>query len=104
MNKVDELPAAIKVGIRIGSVCQTRLVTGVCNYSLSCLLDCSNELAYPGLQDVQLILDGGIKHIGDIAKALIAGADITMLLEWYVLAFLFHNCGDLIWGKNPAGQ
>jgi IMP dehydrogenase len=69
------VPDAIKVGIGIGSVCRTRNVTGVGNTALSCLLEFASIAEE---YEMQLILDGGIKEIGDIAKALIAGADMVM--------------------------
>ena len=68
-------PYAVKVGIGIGSVCHTRNVTGVGNTALSCLLDCASVVEE---HDMKLILDGGVREIGDIAKALIAGADLVM--------------------------
>jgi IMP dehydrogenase len=76
-KRVNKSPYAIKVGIGIGSVCHTKLVTGVGNTSISCLLDCAEELNNWDT-DVKLVLDGGVKHYGDIAKALVAGADIVI--------------------------
>jgi IMP dehydrogenase/GMP reductase len=75
LKRVDQTPDAFKVGIGIGSVCHTKLVTGVGNTSLSCLFDCAEALE--GL-DTKLILDGGVVHYGDISKALVAGADIVI--------------------------
>lgn len=68
---------AIKIGIGAGSACTTRSVTGVGIPQLSAILEASyvkNE--YP---EVQLVADGGIRTTGDLAKALIAGADVVML-------------------------
>lgn len=75
LNRVDKQPDAVKVGIGVGSVCHTKLVTGVGNTALSCLWDCA-----PVVDDfnIKLILDGGVQHYGDIAKALVAGADIVI--------------------------
>lgn len=70
-------PDAVKVGIGIGSVCHTRLVTGVGNTALSCLLDCAEFLREYD-NDIKLILDGGVHYIGDITKALVAGADLVI--------------------------
>ena len=80
LKVVRNVPGAIKVGIGIGSVCHTRLVTGVGSYPISCLQDCAEEVEAwnAGGYPLQLILDGGVKHVGDIAKALVAGADIVM--------------------------
>jgi IMP dehydrogenase/GMP reductase len=77
LEGVPREPDAVKVGIGIGSVCHTRNVTGVGNYSLSCLLDCSETLNQ-WENNIKLILDGGISEIGDISKALIAGTDMVM--------------------------
>jgi IMP dehydrogenase len=64
---------AIKVGIGPGSMCTTRLVTG-CGYpQLSAISDIR------GAVNVPIIADGGIRHSGDIVKALAAGADTVMI-------------------------
>jgi len=68
-------PDAVKVGISVGSVCVTRLTTGVGTPALSCLLDCAPVAKEYGLK---LVLDGGVKFYGDISKALIAGADLVI--------------------------
>ncbi|MEX2542872.1 MAG: IMP dehydrogenase [Trueperaceae bacterium] len=67
---------AVKVGIGPGSICTTRVVTGVGVPQLSAILDIAGVL-----QDgeVPLIADGGIKQTGDLAKALSAGADSIMI-------------------------
>lgn len=62
----------VKVGIGPGSVCLTKDVTGVTFPQFSAVLGCSGH-------GVPIIADGGIKSIGDIAKALGAGADFVML-------------------------
>jgi IMP dehydrogenase len=64
---------SIKVGIGPGSVCLTKDVTGVTVPQLSAVINCV------GVASVPIIADGGIKSIGDIAKALAAGADYVML-------------------------
>lgn len=76
--KYEFVPDAIKVGIGIGSVCHTRLVTGVGNTALSCLLDFSKFLKCQPKYNIKLVLDGGVSEIGDIAKALVAGADVVI--------------------------
>ena len=66
----------IKVGIGPGSVCTTRLVTGVGVPQLSAIMRCAKgdrNYAYP-----HIIADGGMKTSGDIVKALAAGADAVM--------------------------
>ncbi len=61
----------VKVGIGPGSVCTTRLVTGVGVPQLSAIMRCSGH-------GVHIIADGGLKTSGDIVKALAAGADAVM--------------------------
>jgi IMP dehydrogenase len=77
LNRVVHAPDAVKVGISVGSVCVTRLTTGVGTPALSCLQDCAAELDNWG-DDIKLILDGGVSYYGDISKALIAGADLVI--------------------------
>jgi IMP dehydrogenase len=67
---------AIKIGIGPGSVCTTRIVTGVGVPQLSAIIECSN-FARP--RNIPIIADGGIRSAGDIVKALAAGADVVML-------------------------
>lgn len=65
-----------KVGIGPGSVCTTRIKTGVGYPQLSAILDVANFLKHRG---IPVIADGGMKTPGDIAKALGAGASLVML-------------------------
>jgi IMP dehydrogenase len=67
---------AVKVGIGPGSICTTRIVTGVGVPQLTAI---SN--AVEGLKDtnIPVIADGGIRFSGDIAKALVAGAHCVMV-------------------------
>ncbi len=64
----------VKVGVGPGSICTTRVVTGVGVPQITAVLD-----AVSGAGDVPVIADGGIKQSGDIVKALAAGADSCML-------------------------
>ena len=66
----------VKVGIGPGSICTTRLVTGIGVPQLSAVLDVKKSLKN---YKVKIISDGGIKFSGDIAKALAAGADAVMI-------------------------
>ncbi|MER5491414.1 IMP dehydrogenase [Streptomyces sp. NPDC002490] len=66
----------VKVGIGPGGVCTTRLVAGTGVPQLTAILDCAAEAARHG---VGVIADGGIRHAGEIAKALAAGARAVML-------------------------
>ena len=66
----------IKVGIGPGSICTTRIVTGVGVPQMSAVMDVAQALAKSG---VPLISDGGIRYSGDLAKALAAGAYSVMI-------------------------
>ena len=65
---------AVKVGVGPGSICTTRVVTGVGVPQLTAIMD-----AVEGAGDVPVIADGGIKYSGDIVKALAAGASSVMM-------------------------
>lgn len=65
----------VKVGIGSGSVCTTRLQTGVGYPQFSAIVECAD--ASHGV-DGQIISDGGVQVVGDIAKAFGAGADFVM--------------------------
>ncbi|MBS3933866.1 MAG: IMP dehydrogenase [Truepera sp.] len=67
---------AIKVGVGPGSICTTRVVTGVGMPQLSAILDVAQVAAEAG---VPVVADGGIKFSGDIPKALAAGAATVMI-------------------------
>ena len=81
----------IKVGIGPGSVCTTRIKTGVGYPQLSAVIECAD--AAHGLGG-QIISDGGCKIPGDIAKAFGGGADFVMLGG--MLAGHDESGGDLI--------
>jgi IMP dehydrogenase len=67
---------AVKVGIGPGSICTTRVVTGVGIPQISAIMEVSRSLEGSG---IPLIADGGIKYTGDIPKAIAAGADSVMI-------------------------
>lgn len=67
---------AVKVGIGPGSICTTRIVSGVGVPQISAIDECALEADKFG---VPVIADGGIKYSGDIAKALAAGASSVMI-------------------------
>jgi len=73
---IDAGADALKVGIGPGSICTTRIVSGVGVPQLSAILDVCT-VASPA--DVPVIADGGIRQSGDITKALAAGAHSVML-------------------------
>ncbi|MEJ2293026.1 MAG: IMP dehydrogenase [Deinococcales bacterium] len=67
---------AVKVGVGPGSICTTRVVTGVGMPQLSAILTIAERTREAG---VPLIADGGIKFSGDVPKALAAGAECVMV-------------------------
>ncbi|MGI4727473.1 MAG: IMP dehydrogenase [Janthinobacterium lividum] len=66
---------AVKVGIGPGSICTTRIIAGVGVPQLYAVYECAKALEGTG---VPVIADGGIKHTGDIPKAIAAGASSIM--------------------------
>ena len=82
---------AVKVGIGPGSICTTRIVSGVGVPQLTAVqsvVDICNK------HDIPVIADGGIKYSGDIAKAIAAGADSVMVGS--VLAGTDESPGEII--------
>ena len=73
---VDAGADGVKVGIGPGSICTTRIVTGVGVPQITAIADVVKELEGSG---VPVIADGGIRFSGDIAKALVAGAHAIMM-------------------------
>lgn len=66
---------AIKVGIGPGSICTTRVVTGIGVPQITAIINCVEEAKK---HDIPVIADGGIKYSGDITKALACGASVIM--------------------------
>ncbi|MDR3329729.1 MAG: IMP dehydrogenase [Mycoplasmataceae bacterium] len=67
---------ALKVGIGPGSICTTRIISGVGVPQLTAIADVYKVASH---KDIPIIADGGIRYSGDITKALAAGADCVML-------------------------
>jgi IMP dehydrogenase len=67
---------AVKVGIGPGSICTTRIVSGIGVPQFTAVWDCAEEAAKSG---IPIIADGGIKFSGDITKAIGAGANAVMI-------------------------
>ncbi|MBN8553998.1 MAG: IMP dehydrogenase [Deltaproteobacteria bacterium] len=86
---------AVKVGIGPGSMCTTRIITGVGMPQLSAIATCS---AVGQREGVPMIADGGIKTSGDAMKALAAGASSVMLGN--VLAGCLETPGELVNGRK----
>lgn len=66
---------AVKVGIGPGSICTTRVVTGIGVPQITAIINCAKAAKEYG---IPVIADGGIKYSGDITKALAAGANVIM--------------------------
>ena len=77
---------AVKVGVGPGSICTTRLVSGVGVPQLSAIMDVASVALK---KRVPIIADGGIRNSGDIAKALAAGASAVM-------------CGNMFAGTDES--
>lgn len=69
---------AIRVGIGNGSLCETRIRTGIGIPQVTALIECVRGIGESG-EDIPVIADGGVKMTGDVAKALSLGADSIML-------------------------
>jgi IMP dehydrogenase len=73
---IDAGADAVKVGIGPGSICTTRVVTGVGMPQITAVMNAVSAASSAG---IPVIADGGIRQSGDIAKALAAGAHCVML-------------------------
>lgn len=67
---------AVKVGIGPGSICTTRIVTGIGVPQISAIANVAKALEG---RDIPLIADGGIRYSGDVPKAIVAGASAIMV-------------------------
>ena len=88
---VDAGADAIKVGVGPGSICTTRVVAGVGVPQVTAIYEASLACKPAG---VPVIGDGGLQYSGDIAKAIVAGADTVMLGS--LLAGCEESPGELI--------
>lgn len=75
----------VKVGIGPGSICTTRVVSGIGVPQLTAVLECAAMAEKYG---IPIIADGGIKYSGDIVKAIAAGSSVVML------GSLFAGCEE----------
>jgi IMP dehydrogenase len=67
---------AVKIGVGPGSICTTRVVAGVGVPQVTAIIECAKAAVKT---KTPIIADGGIRHTGDIAKAIAAGADTVMI-------------------------
>jgi IMP dehydrogenase len=82
---------AVKVGVGPGSICTTRVVAGVGVPQVTAIMEAAKACQK---SDVPLIADGGLQYSGDIAKAIVSGADSVMLGS--LLAGCDESPGELI--------
>lgn len=88
---VDAGADGVKVGVGPGSICTTRVVAGVGAPQVTAIWEAARAARPAG---VPVIGDGGLQYSGDIAKALVAGADTVMLGS--LLAGCDESPGDLV--------
>ncbi len=88
---IDAGADAVKVGVGPGSICTTRVVAGVGVPQVTAIMEAARAAKPFG---VPVIGDGGMQYSGDIAKAIVAGADTVMLGS--LLAGCEESPGDLI--------
>jgi IMP dehydrogenase len=88
---IDAGADAVKVGIGPGSICTTRVVAGIGVPQITAVSDCARVA---DRHDVPIIADGGVKHSGDIPKAIAAGASTVMVGSLF--AGTDESPGDLV--------
>ncbi len=82
---------AVKIGIGPGSICTTRVVSGIGVPQVTAIYEC-NQVAQK--HDIPVIADGGIRYSGDITKAIAAGASCVMIGGLF--AGLVESPGEMI--------
>lgn len=88
---IDAGASALKVGVGPGSICTTRVISGVGVPQFTAI---QQVASYARAKGVALIADGGIRYSGDIVKALAAGADCVMLGS--ILAGTSESPGNMV--------
>jgi len=82
---------AVKVGIGPGAICTTRIISGVGMPQISAIINCARVTEK---HNIPVIADGGIRHSGDITKAIAAGASSVMIGSLF--AGLKESPGQLV--------
>ncbi|MHC4722387.1 MAG: IMP dehydrogenase [Planctomycetota bacterium] len=82
---------AVKVGIGPGAICTTRVISGVGVPQVSAIMNCASVAKK---QNIPVIADGGIRHSGEITKAIAAGASAVMIGSLF--AGLDESPGQLV--------
>jgi len=82
---------AVKVGIGPGAICTTRIISGVGVPQVSAIINCAQAAQK---HNIPVIADGGIRHSGDITKAIAAGASSVMIGSLF--AGLKESPGQLV--------
>ena len=88
---IDAGVDAVKVGIGPGSICTTRIVSGVGVPQISAIM---NAVSVADPAGVPVVADGGVRHSGDITKAIAAGASAVMMGSLF--AGLDESPGELV--------
>ncbi|MBU1017987.1 IMP dehydrogenase [Patescibacteria group bacterium] len=88
---------AVKIGIGPGSICTTRVVTGIGVPQLSAVMECAAEAKK---HKIPVIADGGIRYSGDVAKAIAAGASAVMIGSLF--AGTKESPGELIYHEGKT--
>jgi len=87
--------SAIRVGIGGGSICKTRIMTGIGIPTLASVIDCYSARESDGdYDDVSIIADGGIRYPADFVKSLAAGADAV--IAGRIFAGTIESPGEVI--------
>jgi IMP dehydrogenase len=92
---IDAGADAVKVGIGPGSICTTRVISGVGVPQITAIMNVANVADDAG---VPIIADGGIRYSGDITKAIAAGANCVMLGSLF--AGLDESPGQVVFWKG----
>ena len=91
LDLIEAGASAVKVGIGPGAICTTRVIAGVGVPQITAIMDCAAAAKASG---VPILADGGIRHSGDIVKAIAAGAHAVVMGS--LLAGLDESPGQMI--------